>query len=64
MARRRRRRGGRMSGISIPEVNKTCASHYKGDSKAIAVCQKTAGSLIRKIVANKPKVCKKFCGCK
>jgi hypothetical protein len=53
-----------MSGISIPEANKTCAVAYKGDPKAIAVCQRTAGSLIRKIVANKPKVCQKFCGCK
>lgn len=61
---RRRRRGGRMSGLSIQDVNRTCASAYKGDAKAVAVCQRTAGSLIRKIVSNKPSVCKKFCGCK
>jgi len=53
-----------MSGLSIQDVNRTCASAYKGDAKAVAVCQRTAGSLIRKIVSNKPSVCKKFCGCK
>lgn len=62
MARRRRR--SRLSGISVAESSKACAKYYKGHPDKIAVCQHTAGSLIRKIVVNKPKVCKKFCGCK
>lgn len=63
MARRRRRSKSRMSGISLKSVEKTCGSYYKGNPSAIAVCKKTAGSLIRKMVSNKPAVCKKFCGC-
>ena len=61
---KRKRRSARMSGISVGESEKACASYYKGNVAAIAVCKKTAGSLIRKIVANKHKVCTKFCGCR
>lgn len=61
MARRRRR--ARMSGLSVDSAAAACRSHYKDPVKQ-QVCIHTSGSLIRKIVANKPKVCKKFCGCK
>ena len=61
MAKRKRR--ARMSGISVNESEKACATYYKGNVAAIAVCKKTAGSIIRKMVANKHKVCTTWCGC-
>lgn len=62
MARRRRRH--RMSGLSVNSAEAACVKFYGKDKRAVEVCKKTAGSLIRKIVANKPQVCKKFCGCR
>jgi hypothetical protein len=60
---KRKRRAARMSGISVNESEAACARYYKGNVAAIAVCKKTAGSIIRKIVASKHKVCTTWCGC-
>lgn len=62
MARKRRRSRSRMSGLSIESAAATCRKFYRDPSKA-QVCIQTSRSLIKKIVANKPHVCKKFCGC-
>lgn len=53
----------RLSGISIEQVDRVCANHYKGDRTKIEVCQTTGRSIIRRIVAGKPSLCKKWCGC-
>jgi hypothetical protein len=59
-----RKRKYRMSGISVNEAEKVCASHYKGNQVKVDVCKATARSLIKKMVTNKHKICSSWCGCK
>jgi hypothetical protein len=51
----------KLSGISSKNAEQVCASHYRGDKLKIEVCQATARSLIKKMVANKTAICNKWC---
>lgn len=61
MAKKRRR--SRLSGISVNEAERVCESHFRGNAVKVEVCKATARSLIKKMVSNKPKLCKTWCGC-
>lgn len=52
-----------MSGISIEQIERVCRSHYAGDKTKAEVCITTGRSIIRRIVGNKPSLCRKWCGC-
>lgn len=59
---RRRRRSLGAAGLQS-HGEKVCATHYRGDARATAVCQAAVRGMVSKMVREKPKICKKWCGC-
>jgi hypothetical protein len=52
-----------MSGISFTSAATTCEKYYKGDPVKVDVCKAVARSVITRMIQNKAKICKAWCGC-
>lgn len=62
MARRKRSRKLGSTGLMSHGAD-ICAKHYRGRPKEIAACQAAVKGMVKKMIATKPTICKKWCGC-
>lgn len=61
---RRRRKSRSLGAVGLQSHGlETCARHFKGDPKAIAVCQSTVRGMVKKMIRTKSAICKKWCAC-